>query len=226
MFDRLELLIGNENLNKLKNTHVLVLGLGGVGGYAVESLVRSGIGEITIVDSDTIDITNINRQIIATSENIGKYKTEEFKKRIYSIRKDIKVHTITKFIEENNIDLIVNNNIDFIIDACDSIKTKQVLIKKCLDLDISFITCTGTGNRLNPSALKITYLNKTSGDPVAKILRKYIRDNNINANIPCVCSTEVPKRKGKVISSNSFVPPSAGLLLASYVINKIIKEDL
>ena len=214
-----------DSLNKLKNSHILVLGLGGVGGYALESLVRSGIGEVTIIDGDTIDITNINRQIIATSSNIGKYKTEEFKKRIESIRSDIKINIITEFIDETNIDILFNNNVDFIIDACDSLKTKQLLIKKCLDLDISFITCTGTGNRIDPSKLEITDLSKTSGDPVAKILRKYVKDNKIKGRIPCLCSKEEPKRKGKIIASNSFVPPSAGLLLASYVVNKIIEEE-
>lgn len=225
MFDRLELLIGKEALNKLKKSHVLILGLGGVGGYALESLVRSGIGEVTIIDGDTIDITNINRQIIATSNNIGKYKTEEFKKRIESIGSDIKVNIITEFINENNIDILFNNNIDFIIDACDSIKTKQILIKKCLDLGINFITCMGTGNRMDPSKLEITDLSKTSGDPVAKILRRYVKDNKIKGKIPCLCSKEVPKRKGNIVASNSFVPPSAGLLLASYVVNKIIEKE-
>lgn len=224
MFDRLELLIGKNALNKFKNTHVVILGLGGVGGYVLESLVRSGIGEVTIIDNDTVDITNINRQIIAKNNNIGSYKTLEFKKRISDIRDDIKVNVITEFIDESNIDLIFSNEIDFLVDACDSFKTKCLIIKKCLDLDISFITCTGTGNRMDPSKLKISDLRKTLNDPLAKKLRKYVKDNNLKGNIPCVYSSELPLRKGSVIGSNSFVPASGGLLITSYIINKIWEE--
>lgn len=224
MFDRLELLIGKSSLDILKNSHVLVLGLGGVGGYVVESLVRSGIGEITIIDDDRIDITNINRQIIATSKNIGKFKTLEFNKRIKSIREDITVNIMTKYIDENNIDLLFTKNPDYIIDACDSVKTKQILIKKCLEESTKFITCTGTGNRKDPSKLVIGNLKDTKGDPLARVLRKYLKDNDINSYVPCLYSLETPLRKGEVIASNSIVPPVAGLLITNYVIEDIIKN--
>ena len=225
MFDRLELLIGKECLDKLKNLHILVIGLGGVGGYVVESLVRSGIGEITIVDNDKIDITNINRQIIATKDNIGKYKTDEFKKRILSIRSDIKVNTINEFIDESNIDILFENKIDFLIDAEDTVKTKCLIIKKCLEKNIDFITSMGTGNRMNPLDFEIIDLSKTKNDPVAKILRKYVKDNNIKGKINTLCSKEIPIRKGTIIASNSFVPPVAGLVITSYIINKYWKEN-
>ncbi len=225
MFDRLELLIGKKSLNKLNNTHVLVIGLGGVGGYVVESLVRSGIGTITIVDSDTIDISNINRQIIATRDNIGKLKTEEFKKRIKSIRDDIKINIISEFIDESNIDLLFDKRIDFLVDAQDTIDTKCLIITKCLDKNIDFITSMGTGNRMNPLDFEIVDLKKTKNDPVARILRKYIKDNNIEGKINCLCSKELPIRRGKVIASNSFVPPTAGLIITSYIVNKIWEEN-
>lgn len=225
MFDRLELLIGKDALNKLNNSNVVILGLGGVGGHALEALVRSGIGNVTIIDSDTIDISNLNRQIIATNDNIGNFKTLEFEKRIKSINKNIKINIITEFIDSSNIDSLFKEKIDFFIDACDSIETKKLVIKKCLEKDIKFITSMGAGNRMDPSKLEIKDLNKTSGDPIARILRKYVKESNLKGKITCVCSSEVPLRKGAPVSSNSFVPASCGLLIASYVIKTIIKGE-
>lgn len=223
MFDRLELLIGKEGLNKLKNSNVLVLGLGGVGGYVTESLVRSGLGNITIVDFDKIDITNLNRQIIATQNNIGKLKTEEFTKRILAINPTINIKCINQFIDEKNIEILFENKIDYLVDACDYLKTKKIIITKCLNKNIPFITCTGTGNRMDPSKLRITDIRETSYDPVAKILRKYIKEMNIKEKIICLHSTEIPIRKGSIIASNSFVPTSAGLLISSFVIKELLK---
>ena len=128
MFERLELLVGKEALNKIHNTSVLVIGLGGVGGYVTESLIRSGIENITIVDYDTIDESNINRQIIALQNNIGKLKTDEFEKRILNINKNVKVEKKNLFIDENSIDSLFNKNIDYVIDACDTINTNLSLI--------------------------------------------------------------------------------------------------
>ncbi len=222
MLERLELLIGTEGINKLKSSHVVVLGLGGVGGYAVESLVRSGIGQITIIDSDTIDATNLNRQIIANTNNIGLFKTDEFEKRILSINKKIVVNKVTSFIDNSNIDKIFEGKIDYFIDACDTIETKKLIIKRCLEKNIKLITCLGTGKRLDPSKLCICDIRKTSYDPIARTLRKFIRDNNINKKIMCCYSSEEPlKSDSKEIGSNAFVPPSAGLLISSYVVRDI-----
>lgn len=223
MFDRLELLIGKEGLNKLKNSNVLVLGLGGVGGYVTESLVRSGLGNITIVDFDKIDLTNLNRQIIATQNNIGKLKTEEFKKRILAINPTINIKCINQFIDEKNIEILFENKIDYLVDACDYLKTKKLIITKCLNKNIPFITCTGTGNRMDPSKLRITDIRETSYDPVAKILRKYVKEMNIKEKVICLNSTEIPIKKGSIIASNSFVPSSAGLLISSFVIKELLK---
>lgn len=223
MLDRLELLVGKDNIEKIKEKNIIVLGLGGVGGYVTESLIRSGIENITIVDFDKVDESNLNRQIIALKSNIGKDKTILFKERISNINDKVKVNIINEFIDKDNIDKLFSNKIDYFIDACDSIKTKELVIDRCLKNNIKLITCMGTGNRMDPSKLEIIDIRKTSNDPIAKILRKYIKDNKINKKIMCLASKEVPLRKGKVIGSNSFVPASAGLLIASYVINDIIK---
>lgn len=224
-FSRLEALYGNDKVNKLRNSKVLVIGLGGVGGYVVESLTRSGIGELILVDSDVVDITNINRQIIATDENIGKLKTECFKERIRSINPDCKVTIYSEFLDESNYLDILDNKVDFIVDAIDSVKSKELIIKYALDNDINIISSMGTGNRENPRELDIMDISKTSGDPIAKIIRKYLRDNNINKKFKVLCSHELPMKKIEdVIPSNSFVPSSAGLLISSYVIKELIKD--
>ncbi len=224
MFNRLELLIGVSSLLQLKKKHIVVLGLGGVGGYVVESLIRSGIENITIIDKDIIDITNLNRQIIANSNNIGKAKTDEFEKRILEINPNTKINKITEFIDVTNIDKIFNKKIDYFVDACDTINTKKLVIKKCIEKDIKFITCLGTGKRLDPSKLKITDIKNTKGDPIARILRKYIKDENITKKITCCYSEEAPKKiDSKEIPSSIFVPASAGILIASYIVQDIIK---
>ncbi len=224
-FVRLEHLIGEEKVRDLANKCVLVIGLGGVGGYSVESLVRSGIGHIIIVDGDVVEESNLNRQIIATSSVIGKSKVELFNKRIKDINPECVVIQINKFIDKDNIDELFCYDIDYFVDACDSLDTKFLIIKNCLEKNIPLISSMGTGNRMDPSKFKITTLDKTMNDPVARILRKRVRDENIKGKIEVLCSSETPKKLGKMIGSNSFVPPSAGLLITSYIINKFIKED-
>ena len=222
MFNRLELLIGKQNLEKVKTKHIVILGLGGVGGYVLEALIRSGIENVTIIDHDKIDITNLNRQIIALNTNIGKLKVDEAENRVHSINKNVKLTKINDFIDSTNIDSIFSKKIDYFIDACDTIKTKELVIKKCIDNKIPFITCLGTGKRLNPEMLTICDIRKTSYDPIAKTLRKYIKESNIKNKIMCCYSKEIPiKINSKDIPSNSFVPASAGLLIASYIIKEI-----
>ena len=223
-FERLELIIGKDNLNDLSTKTVLVLGCGGVGGYTIESLVRSNIGKIIIVDNDTVAESNINRQIIALNSTLGKLKVDVFKKRIKDINSNCKVKTIKEFITKDNINILFKEHIDYLVDACDTIETKKCIINECINRNIKFITCMGTGNKLDPSKLKITTLDKTEYDPIAKILRKYCRDNKINKKITVLCSTERPiKTNSRVVGSTSFVPSSAGLLITSYIIKDIIK---
>lgn len=223
-FKRLEILIGKDKLSKLNNCHILVIGLGGVGSYVVESLVRSGVCNLTIIDFDKIDITNLNRQVMTNLNNIGNLKTDEIEKRSKTINKNIKINKINEFITKDNIDLLFKEKIDYLIDCQDTIETKKLIIDHCIKKDIKFITCCGTGNKLDPSKLEIIELSKTNYDPIAKILRKYVKDNKINKKIMCCCSKEVPiKIDSNIIGSNSFVPASAGLLITSFVVNEIIK---
>lgn len=223
MFDRLELLLGKENLEILKNKKILIIGLGGVGGYVVESLVRSGIENITLVDYDKVDITNINRQIIALNSNIGKYKTELFKERILDINPNCKVTIKNIFLTEENIEEIIDD-FDFVIDACDTVNTKKAIIKICIKKNIKFISSMGTGNKIDPSKLEIVDIRKTSYDPLAKIIRKFIREEHINEKIMVLTSSEQPiKSNISTIPSAIFVPASAGLLIGSYVIKELLK---
>ena len=223
-FERLEYLIGEDNVKSLADKCVLVIGLGGVGGYSVESLVRSGIGHLIIVDGDVVVETNLNRQIIATSSVIGKSKVDLFNSRIKDINPDCVVTQINKFIDKDNIDELFCYDIDYLVDACDSLDTKFLIIKNCLEKNIPFISSMGTGNRMDPSKFSITTLDKTMNYPVAKIIRKRVRDEHIKGKIKVLCSSEVPKKLGNKIGSNSFVPPSAGLLITSYVINDFINK--
>ena len=220
-FDRLELLIGN-NIDKIRNKKVLVVGLGGVGGYIVESIARSGVDNIAIVDYDIVDITNINRQIIALNSNIGKKKVDLFEDRIKDINPNCKVTKYDLFLDDKSID-ILDNNYDFIIDACDSIETKKMLIKYAVDNSVSFISSMGTANKLKPNMLEIVDIRKTINDPLARILRKYVKDLKTNKKIMVLSSKEVPIKNGNKLGSNAFVPPVAGLLIGNYVINEFIK---
>lgn len=223
-FERLELLIGDK-INDLKNTTVLIIGLGGVGGYAAESLCRSGIENIILVDNDIIDITNLNRQIISNISNVGLYKVDEWEKRLKSINPNINVTKIKEFITPDNIDILFNKKIDYLIDACDTVFTKKEIIKKSLEKNIKFISCMGTGKKFHPEMLEITDIRKTSYDPLAKAIRKMVKDERINGKIPVVYSKEIPKKTdSNIIGSNAFVPSVAGLLCASYIFNLIVGE--
>lgn len=223
MFDRLEKLIGEENINKLHNKTIAVIGLGGVGGYVLETLIRNGIENIIIVDNDTIDITNKNRQIIATDSNIDKYKVDAFEDRIKDINKNVNIIKLNIFLNEETKKELFKYNIDYLVDACDTISTKIMLIRECLNRNIKFISCMGTGNKFDPSKLKITELKKTSYDPVAKVIRHELNKLNINEKVIVLSSTEEPiKTKNRTPYSYSVVPNIAGILIADYIIKDII----
>ena len=222
MFERLEFLIGNK-INILKNKTVMVIGLGGVGGHAFETLVRSGIQNIIIIDNDKIDITNLNRQILAFQNTIGKYKVDVAQNKAHNINPNCQIKKEKIFLNETNIEEIFNQKIDFIIDAIDTIKTKKLIIKKCLKEKIPFISIMGTGNKMHPELLKITDIRKTEYDPIAKIIRKMVKEEKIKGKIPVIFSKEEPLIKNK-LGSNAFVPATAGLLAASYVINNLLEE--
>ena len=222
---RLELLIGKDMINKISNTKVLVLGLGGVGSYAVEAIVRSGVSNIIVVDYDTIDITNLNRQLMTDYNNIGKSKTEVIKNRILNINPTCNVEIVNYKIDAESVCNLFNLKPDYIIDACDTMDVKKELILNCRKNNIKLISCMGTGNKFDPSRLKIMDIRNTSYDPIAKILRKFVADNKINYRVNVVCSDEKPLKIYNPVGSTAFVPATAGLLCASYVINNIIRGD-
>lgn len=222
MFGRLEILIG-EKINILKSKTVMVIGLGGVGGHAFDSLVRSGIENIIVIDNDIIDITNLNRQTLAYQNTIGKPKVEIANERAKNINPNCQITPLKTFLSEENIPKVFNRKIDFVIDAIDTINTKKAIIKKCIKENIPFVSIMGTGNKMHPELLEITDIRKTEYDPVAKIIRKMIKDEKIKAKVPVVFSKEIPLVKGKV-GSSAFVPATAGLLATSYVINKLLEE--
>ncbi len=222
---RLEINIGANNINKLKKSTVVIIGLGGVGGHALESIVRSGIGNVVIIDKDVVDITNLNRQLISMHSNIGEYKTDVAKKRILDINPDCNVKCFNIFLDKSNIDLLFNEKADFIIDACDKVTTKIEIMKECIKNNIPLISSMGMGNRLDPTMIEIIDIKKTSYDPIAKVIRKKIKDYNIKQKITVVCSREKPfKTIDKIPGSNSLVPSTAGILCASLVINSILKK--
>ena len=193
-FQRLSLLIGEGCVNMFSSKTVLVLGIGGVGGYVVESLARSGIGTLILVDSDIIDITNINRQIIALDSTIGEKKVDVFCKRIHEINPNCKVICYDEFIDSSNYTELFKYKIDYFVDACDTVSTKKLVIQYCLINHIPIISSMGVGNRIDPSELEILDIKRTMGDPLARIIRKYLREENIDKKLMVLCSREFPKK--------------------------------
>ena len=223
MFDRLIKLIDEDNFNKIQNTNVLLIGVGGVGSSTLETLVRNGFINITIIDFDDIDITNLNRQLITNSSNVGKLKVEEASIRAKSINPNCNIKAISDKLNIDNLEEFTSGY-DYIIDACDDMGVKFKLIELSMNNDFKLIESMGTAKKLDPTLLRITTLDKTEYDPIAKILRKKCRDNKINSKkIHVVSSTERPLEiKDKATSS--IVPNTAGIYLASYVINDILNK--
>ena len=223
MFERVISLVGESNFKKIQNTTVLVVGLGGVGGYALESIVRSGIQNLIIVDADTIESSNLNRQLISLQSNIGEKKVDAFEKRILDINPNAKIKKIDQYITEENINLLFEEKIDYLIDACDTVPTKKLIIKQCINKKIPMISCMGMGRKLDISKIKVQDIRKTSYDPIAKKIRRMINEEHIKEKVMVVSSTEQPVTNTKKhISSNSFVPAVAGINCASYIIHLII----
>ena len=226
MEDRFKLLVGEDNFSKISDLNILVIGLGGVGGYVVESLVRSSIKSITIVDGDVVDITNLNRQLIATTKTIGLKKVEATSTRIKEVNPSIKVYEHDLVVTKDNIDYIFDKDYHYVIDCIDDISAKIEIIKKCAKDKLNLIIATGTGKKIDASKLFITTLDKTTHDPLAKVLRNRLKKEGLSTKITCTSSTEQPKEiKGTMIPSNSYVPATAGLLITSYIINDIIAKN-
>ena len=200
-----------------------MIGLGGVGGILTETLVRNGIKDITIIDNDIVDITNKNRQIIALDSSVGKKKTDVMKDRLLDINKECSIKVISEFIDENNIDLLFSNSVDYVIDACDTVSTKILIIEECLKRKIKVLSSMGMGKKTDLSKLKIMDIKKTSYDKLAKVVRKKLRDDGINEKVMVLSSDEEPIDTRDNIGSYSPLTSYAGLLMADYVIKDIIK---
>ncbi len=224
-FSRTELLIGSENVEKLKSAKIAVFGIGGVGSYVVEGLSRAGVGHLVLVDADTVDVTNINRQIIATNSTVGMDKVEVAKKRVLDINPNIRVDA--KKILFNNTTEDFLDGVDYIVDAIDMVSSKIELVKRAKEKNIPIISCMGTGNKLDPTKFEVTDISKTTICPLAKVMRKELKKLGIS-NLKVLYSKEEPIKveelDGKrVPASISFVPSVAGLIIAGEVIKDIIK---
>lgn len=222
-FERTINLIGEENQKKLIHSNILVLGVGGVGGYVCEALARSGIGMFTLVDKDVVDESNINRQIIALNSTIGQPKVEIMKNRILDINPDATVVAIKQFLTLENITEINFKKYDYVIDAVDNVTVKIEVAKLADNLGFNLISCMGTGNKLCPEMFEVTDIYKTSVCPLAKIVRKKLKENNVK-KLTVLYSKELPtKTNSRTPASISFCPSIAGLRIAEYVIKELIK---
>jgi tRNA threonylcarbamoyladenosine dehydratase len=241
-FSRNELAIGIEGLEKMKGSTVAVLGIGGVGSFAAEALARSGVGRLVLVDKDVVDITNVNRQIIALLSTVGQPKADLMKERIKDINPDCEVIALKMFYTEETYEQFFSYGLDFVVDASDTIMYKIHLMKECLKRNIPIISSMGAANKMDPTRFKIADIFKTHTDPIAKVIRTKLRKEGIKKGIPVVFSDESPIviredvrkvvgndeaeiRKAKMPpSSNAFVPSAAGLIMASYVVRQLLSD--
>ena len=233
-FERTELMLGSEGIKRLNNSSVCVFGVGGVGSFVCEALARMGIGKITIVDNDTISISNLNRQIIALHSTIGKYKVDVMEERIKDINPSCNVVKYKCFYLPENKDDIDFSSFDYIVDAVDTLSAKITIISKAKELNIPIISSMGTGNKLNPQGFLVADINQTSVCPLARTLRYELKKRNIKG-VKVVYSKEEPvelkeikineDNNKQIPASNSFVPSSCGLLIASEVIKDLLKEN-
>ena len=221
-FERTELLIGEEAVKKLEKAHVAVFGIGGVGGYVTEALARSGVGELTIVDKDKVDITNINRQIIALHSTLGKPKVAVMEERLKDINPDIKVNAKELFFLPDTADQFDFEEYDYIVDAVDTVTAKLAIVEKAHRESTPVISAMGAGNKLDPSKFEVTDISKTSVCPLARVMRKELKARGIN-HLKVVYSTEEPKQRSDTVASIATVPSVCGLLLASEVIKDLTK---
>lgn len=228
IFSRVELLLGEEALEKLRSARVALFGIGGVGSFAAEALARGGVGHITLVDGDTVSITNINRQLIALHSTVGKEKTAVMAERIADISPETEVETYPVVYGAENRNLLDFSTYDYVIDAIDTVTSKLILIEEAKKAGVPVISCMGTGNKFHPERFEVTDISKTSVCPLAKVMRKELKVRGIK-NVKVVYSKEEPQKpaastetgKRQIPGSLSFVPPVAGLLLAGEVIRHI-----
>lgn len=222
---RSELLIGHDAVEYLQTVKIGIVGIGGVGGTCLEALVRSSINNFIVIDSDIVTATNLNRQILFNSKNVGEYKVDCVGKYIKAINPSVKVEVSSEFLDEENVDDFGLDTCDFVVDAIDSFESKKSLIKYLLKKNIPFISSLGMGNKLNPEKVTYSKLSKTEMDPLARKLRSELRKEGVDiSKINVVFSKEEPAQRNGAISSMIFVPSTAGLLIASNVINELLKN--
>lgn len=226
-FIRTRRLLGDTAMDKLKNARVAVFGVGGVGGYVVEALVRSGIGEIDMFDNDTVAESNINRQIIATTETIGRLKVDVAKERALLINPDIKVNSHNCFYMPDNANNYNLAEYSYIVDAIDTVTAKIELIKRAKALDVPIISSMGTGNKLDASMLEVTDIKKTEMCPLARTMRRELKNRGITS-LKVVYSKEkpiTPDDGDRIPASTAFVPAAAGLIIAGEVVKDLVKNS-
>ena len=229
-FSRTELLIGKQSLEKLKNSKVAIFGIGGVGSYVLEALARAGVGKFVLVDNDEVSISNINRQILATNKTVGMAKVEVAKNRILEINPQANVEVYKEFFMPET-EGIIDNSVDYIVDAIDTVTAKIELVMRANKMNISIISCMGTGNKLDPTKFEVTDINKTSVCPLAKVMRKELKVRGIK-KLKVLYSKEEPIKlnkvdedgKKQVPGSISFVPSVAGLIIGGEVVKDLINE--
>ncbi len=229
-FSRTELLLGKDVVDRLANKRVAVFGVGGVGGYVVEALARTGIGTLDLIDNDVVSLTNINRQIIATHKTIGKYKVEVFKERLLDINPSIKVNIYKTFFLPSTKDLFNFNDYDYVVDAIDTVSGKLALIEKAKEANVSIICSLGAGNHLDPFSFRVSDIYKTSTCPLAKVIRHECRKRNIKDlkvvysienPIKPVCEIDKDSNKRATPGSIAYIPSIVGLIIASEVIKDL-----
>lgn len=221
-YSRLTPIFGEEGINKLKNCHVAVFGIGGVGGHAAEALVRGGIGEITIVDNDTVNESNLNRQIIALTSTIGRKKIDVMRERLLDINPSLKINCYDCFYLPETESEFDFSEYDYVIDAVDTVTAKLSIIVKCNECGTPVISSMGTGNKINPTVFEVEDIYKTSVCPLARVMRKELKERQIQS-LKVVYSKEEPLVKGAVPASASFVPGVAGMILAGEVIKELCR---
>lgn len=228
-YERTRMLMGDEAIEKLKKAKVIIFGVGGVGSFTAEAVARAGVGSITLVDNDTVALTNINRQIIALNSTVGRMKTEVMAERIRDINPECSVKCINEFILYENINSVLSEKYDYCVDAVDTVTAKLAIIMRCRELDIPVISSMGTGNKLDPTRLEITDIYKTSVCPLAKVMRKELKARGVSKLKVC-WSSEEPKtpleseeitNKRRTPGSVSFVPSVAGLIIGGEVIKEL-----
>ena len=236
-FTRMKLVVGQQAFDILRNSTVAVFGVGGVGGSCVEALARSGVGKLVLIDNDVVSLTNINRQMVATLDTVGRPKVDVAKDRVHSIDDTIQVETLQKFYLPENRDEFDFSQYDYIVDAIDTVSAKIDIIVRAKEMQIPILSSMGAGNRLDPSQLYYTDLFQTTNDPLARVMRRELRKRYITS-LDVVCSKELPSKvqvlseegeaipqgKRSIPGSTAFVPPAAGLLIASKVVRDLIER--